>query len=385
MTRREIPIQPEYIEIEAHRFCNIWLRDHCLCEECRDRDSLQKKRSPTSVPRRPAIGEAFRDGNEISIRWSEAPIHQSVFHTQWLLAHAPAAAERPNVQTSAWQVRENRILWDRGLLNNEFPSFDVATASFGEWSERLAQYGFVVLHGLTHSTFESFMAEIGPIFETEYGKTHPSIAVQHDHIPDLSMTSDAMLVHTDSTFRETQRLVQCLFAVQNETGGGESTVVDGFRVAEELRRWHPEAFRLLCSVPVDFVQLNTDKRYLFSHSTPIFALDSASSELRSVYFSDKNTSLSVGDSQVAKFYDAYRLLVDMLVDPKFVIRFRLRSGSCLITQNFRVLHGRDEFDARSGARHLDICYMPWDYFVARRRFLQFANEFRGAFSEAGRS
>lgn len=40
--------------------------------------------------------------------------------------------------------------------------------------------------------------------------------------------------------------------------GGESEVVDGFHMAEQLRREDPEAFRTLSSLRVDFTDTGTD-------------------------------------------------------------------------------------------------------------------------------
>ena len=36
--------------------------------------------------------------------------------------------------------------------------------------------------------------------------------------------------------------------------------------------------------------------------------------------------------------------------------------------NARILHGRTGFDPNSGMRHLEVAYMPWDYFTGKQNF-----------------
>ena len=46
--------------------------------------------------------------------------------------------------------------------------------------------------------------------------------------------------------------IQLLHCLASEAEGGESTFVDGFMVAETLRRESPEDFRVLCETPIPF-------------------------------------------------------------------------------------------------------------------------------------
>jgi len=58
-----------------------------------------------------------------------------------------------------------------------------------------------------------------------------------------------------------------------------------------------------------------------------------------------------------------------LKNPDYQYRYYLQPGDCLLVQNFRVLHGRTGFDPYSGQRHIEVGYIDWDYFVARKKFL----------------
>lgn len=52
--------------------------------------------------------------------------------------------------------------------------------------------------------------------------------------------------------------MQFLHCISQAAEGGESQVVDGFHMAEQLRKEDPEAFRILSSTLVDFTDTGED-------------------------------------------------------------------------------------------------------------------------------
>ena len=46
----------------------------------------------------------------------------------------------------------------------------------------------------------------------------------------------------------------------------------------------------------------------------------------------------------------------MMHSEKYVMRFRLKAGECIVFDNHRIVHGRDSYTASSGDRHLKGCY-----------------------------
>lgn len=52
--------------------------------------------------------------------------------------------------------------------------------------------------------------------------------------------------------------MQFLHCINQAEKGGESEVVDGFHMAEQLQEEDPEAFRTLTSLRVDFTDTGTD-------------------------------------------------------------------------------------------------------------------------------
>ncbi|XP_016334478.1 gamma-butyrobetaine dioxygenase-like [Sinocyclocheilus anshuiensis] len=74
----------------------------------------------------------------------------------------------------------------------------------------------------------------------------------------VAYTSGELSLHTDYPALHHPPGVQFLHCVRQAAQGGESEVVDGFHMAEQLRREDPEAFNILSSLRVDFTDSGAD-------------------------------------------------------------------------------------------------------------------------------
>ena len=68
-------------------------------------------------------------------------------------------------------------------------------------------------------------------------------------------------------------------------------------------------------------------------------------------------------------YEALGHFWRMLRDPGYQLHLRLRPGDLIAYDNHRVLHGRAPFDASSGERHLQGCYINLEDVDSRLRML----------------
>ena len=148
--------------------------------------------------------------------------------------------------------------------------------------------------------------------------------------------------------------LQLLHCLSSSAGGGDTTVVDGFRVAAELPA--PQ-FELLTRWPLRFRYADAETE--LEAEAPVLELD-ARGELAAVRFNTRSASpFELPESVVGPYYDAYRSFGRMLADPAFTLVFRLEPGDLFIVDNRRVLHGRTGF-SDAGARHLQGCYADID-------------------------
>lgn len=89
----------------------------------------------------------------------------------------------------------------------------------------------------------------------------------------LAYTSARLGVHTDLPYYVYPPGVQILHCLRQyqEGEGGESHLVDGFRVADQMKTHYTEHYRILCEVPVEFYDVGTDYTTFFKiHHSPSF-------------------------------------------------------------------------------------------------------------------
>ena len=138
--------------------------------------------------------------------------------------------------------------------------------------------------------------------------------------------------------------------------GGDSLFVDATSVANALRELNPEYFELLSTISVPF-RYTTDTQDVRARQT-IIEIDPNNGEVSGINYSQHLSDVfDLPQATLDKFYPAFRAFGQLLQDAKYLMRFRLNAGECIVFDNHRIAHGRAEFEAGSGARHLRGCYV----------------------------
>ncbi|MDC6458741.1 TauD/TfdA family dioxygenase [Luminiphilus sp.] len=151
--------------------------------------------------------------------------------------------------------------------------------------------------------------------------------------------------------------VQALHMLVNEAVGGNSTILDGWGVLEGFRRDDPEAFDVLCRVPVPFREF--DERNETYACEPIVQLNARGQVVIFRYSNQLMQVMDHQDPETAAFYDAYYALSRRLVSTDLSRSFRLEGGQILVVASHRILHGREAIES-SGNRHLQDAYFEHD-------------------------
>ncbi|MEM9092730.1 MAG: TauD/TfdA family dioxygenase [Cyanobacteria bacterium P01_F01_bin.53] len=379
----ELVLNNTFLTVRGKRFHYIWLRDHCLSPECHHVSSFQKIYDVSDHLTSPKPKSAHIQNEQLLINWDEQPDHQSIFPLVWLFSHAydnanniaAQVTQEPTPKTikclpsPATKLEPTKILWDNHTLITELPHWpDGYDTRFDTWITQLDTLGFVRLRNMPWSALDPFVSAVGPVYELmNFGRYSTVKVFPNSH--DLSLSEGkALPPHTDLTYIPAPPVVQLLYCVEHGATGGESMLVDGFRVAEDFRRDHPDYFKVLSESPVQFRQFFAELGYFVSHQTPIINLNSQTGNVTSICFSHKNFGLNQPFQEVERFYEAYVAFSRYLKSPTYQYHFRLEPGDCLLLQNFRMLHGRSAFDAHSGPRHLEVAYLEWIYFLGRRDY-----------------
>ncbi len=367
MSEPKILFNDSYLTLKGERFHYSWLRDYCLCPACRDRGSSQRifdlSELSSDLPKPKPLSVKEEVGNVI-IDWDERPAHQSIFPISWLLGRA----NHFNLPIFDQQVKQKQ-LWDRDWLEEHPPQrHNIHNSSKQVWMDELMHRGFTILSDIQPDGFVPFLNSLGRLYRTEYGET---ITIKHmPNYRDFSYDGHRHLpLHTDFRYMSAHRWLICLYFVENSTQGGESVILDGFRLAEDYRRKYPHYFESLVETPAIFRYFDPEHEYLFEQETPTLKLNRYN-QVSDFYIGHHSCDRDIPFARIDAFYEAYYEFYRAIKSSQYRYTFRLESGQCALLQNFRIPHGRLPFDPNSGNRHLEVGHVDWDYIVGRQNFKQ---------------
>ena len=182
-------------------------------------------------------------------------------------------------------------------------------------------------------------------------------------------TADALANHTDLPYYEYVPGYQFLHCLVNDAEGGSSTAVDGFAVANFLKKYHSKKFELLTNNDVVFKDNDYTQKNIRIQKSPIIKTNKYNDieEIR-INLGAMGT-LDIDPKIMNNFYDAYTLFYKQLHSKKFQIDFKLKAGDIFCFDNRRVLHGRKEFDPNSGNRHLQGYYIEKEEIKSKLNYL----------------
>jgi gamma-butyrobetaine dioxygenase len=329
----------------------IWLRERCPLPQSLDALTQQRLFEPSELPLDLAI-TAARQPDQAHLELTFSDGHRSVYAVATLLDEIAAA--------DGVYARLKPRPWDATL--SPVPSADWRRledpAALAEMLEQYVAHGFVLLRNVpaTPGTVLEVGVRFGQVRTTNFGalfdvKSKPDA-------DDLAYTGLALAPHTDNPYREPVPGIQLLHCLVNDSPGGNSTLVDGFAVAAELKRRDPEGYAMLARTPVRYRYCDATTE-LVAWQTPIE--HDCHGDIIAIHHSprlDFAPLLPAQELQV--YYRARRQLTELLTSERFEIRFRLEPGDLELFDNRRILHGRTAFDGGQGRRHLQGCYIDRD-------------------------
>lgn len=319
---------------------------------------------PTSPAADRHLGDAsVTNDHHVEVQWTDG--ERTTIHGGWLHDWALGAWHHDDGVPAAQP-------WDTSTLA-VLPTHDgpAAMADDDALETLLAEVcrgGVVRLRDLPtdDGTVLRVCERIGTVRDTYFGR---SFDVRSRPDADTTAyTAHPLLPHTDLPTREMPPGYQLLHCRINECDDGLSVMVDGFAVANEVRRRDPHAFANLCATR--WVHTNRSRHHDYRWSGPVVALDHRGelAEIRLLHALRTMPEVAEGATDAA--YAALRLFTEVSTEPAFAIRSRFEPGDLVMFDNRRILHGRDRFDPNRGARHLQGCYIDRDDVHSRLRILQ---------------
>jgi len=329
-------------------FNYYWLRD--ACPTAIDPQTRERIFDISELEPGPVATAARIDGEDLLIEWqaedhvTRLPLSRLDHVAQY--GHGPDPAALP------------RRLW----LSDHYPSFtrvsqaDVLHTDAGRarLARALVEEGVALVTDMENSddSLTRLVTALGPVTPTgegEYFEVRLEIAPTN-----LAYTSGALEMHTDLPGEEMAPGVQFLHCRANSVIGGQSLFLDGASVAEALRHEDPEAFDLLatCEVPFFYRHDRMDYR---SHQR-VIELNGKGAVTGVTISQHLQDDFDLPQDLLDRYYPAFCKFIRLMKEDRFVCRFRLNAGECIVFDNHRVVHGREAFSADSGQRHLRGCY-----------------------------
>ena len=331
----------------VRRLPAAWLRLHCPCDECM-LPALGERRVRLGPADDQTIANAHLVGDSLIVEWVSG--HRSDYSAE-LLASLVAAPHRRMTEPVLWRSdHEPTIAVASEVLNDEAARLSALHA--------LRDFGVLRVRGLDvddEATIR-FLRDLRlPIWEGPFGVTVDALLV--DEPFNVSESAEELPLHTDLAGYAWPPSGQFLHMLCNEATGGDSIVVDGFSVLDDLRQDLPDAFAVLAEVEVAHRLHSPDRETYGSAPLIRLGLDGA---VVGVRFSNQTLEpLPLDEPRISEWYDAYSELTTRLHDDRYAVRFRLDAGDAYLVHSHRVLHARTAFDA-AGARHLRDAYFEFD-------------------------
>ena len=360
-------IKVKWSDGEESNFNFLWLRDNC--STAHDKDSNHRmfnilEVSKDIVPKKYIIN---KDG-KLMIEWSEGN-HTSYYEPKWLRENCYTLKNKKKY-ISPYQ------LWDSTLkdkINSIYIDHNEIMGSekgLIRWLELLHYKGIAIVKNSPIQKNSAFplLNKISHTRETFFKTPFEVINIPKPN--NSAYTAHALRNHMDLPWFETPPGYQFLHCLINSAEGGDSSAVDGFAVADYLRKNEKNIFKTLISVPLKFTDKDYTQESIRGFHAPAISL-TKDEDYNDIRFSVATMdALDCHPDVMDDVYKAHHRFGNLLHDDRFQINFRLEPGDIFSFNNRRALHGRTSFNPNSGERHLQGYYIDRDEIIGRLKFLK---------------
>ena len=322
----------------------LWLRDNCQCDECRIIETQEKQFLLHTVPVDISPKSVEIKDEKVFVLWPDN--HQSVIP----LIQIEESGKPRYPERKSWTSKftPTRFDWSEFLDEEEIALEALKT---------FVSFGAIILKNAPKepNSLEVLSRRLGPIHETLFERIH-NVSIE-GYGYSVAHTSKEIPPHNDFASYKSQPSIQILHMLENECEGGDSIIVDGWEVVEDLRKDNPEYFNILKEFNVPFRQFDEN-----NETYTVAPMINCSSDGTIESFRFSNHLMQMIDPSrdgLKNFYKAYHETSKRVLDTKYRSTFRLNAGEALIVASVRVLHGRESF-VPSGKRYLQDAYFVYD-------------------------
>eukprot|EP00929_Paragymnodinium_shiwhaense_P026532 TRINITY_DN15777_c0_g1_i2.p1 TRINITY_DN15777_c0_g1~~TRINITY_DN15777_c0_g1_i2.p1 ORF type:complete len:385 (-),score=69.84 TRINITY_DN15777_c0_g1_i2:294-1448(-) len=272
-------------------FHALWLLDNSPSR--RDPVTRQKLQLPSDMPADAAVAAVDVDvqAEALHVTWAP-PDQNATFDSAWLRGFGfdSRSSEKSWYDFDASSRLSSAVA--PTVRRFQYAAVSADDEARFDWLSALAADGAAILEQVPEYVNETEGVRavanlIGPVQATIYGESFEVVSKGAEAI-NIAYTKEYLAPHMDLVYYESPpglQFLQCL-RLDDDVVGGESTLVDAFAVAEELRRSHPDAFETLKQVPATFLKDHSrrEKPVLLSYQRPHLAVDPRTERLTGVFW-----------------------------------------------------------------------------------------------------
>ena len=356
------------------RFHYIWLRDNDASERSIDPISRERIFLIREVPLdiRPLSVSICSQGG-LFVDWEDD--FQSHYHPGWLryfdYFNGSNSVDKWEVETWDQRLEEQLPIYSAAaVIDNEDIRYDFLTT--------IRKKGLVIVTDMAQNidSFEKISMQVGLLRDMNWGRIFEiKVKPEGEYLAYRGM---ALEPHNDAPTREYIPGLQVFQCVENTAKDGESYWVDGYHIAEIMRKHYPKEFEILVTTPWHYASRNLVSKYCWN--TPIFTLDSKGNVTTVHDSMPLREPVCVNFNRVPEFFAAYKIYTILKETRQNQVQRKLIKGDIAIVDNRRILHARREFDPSSGERHIRTAYSERDELLSAIRMIERARSER-EFSE----
>ncbi|MFT5571605.1 MAG: trimethyllysine dioxygenase [Cryomorphaceae bacterium] len=356
----------EFTDGREQLFSWFWVRDHGIDDVSLDQGTLQRMVDTFAIPRDIGCKSIKFDAESqlIDLLWSDDA--RSTISAYMLASVVKQTSSRHDLAP-----HKPRVFWDKdnSLLKMpevEFQAIIESDEGLLQWLENIHVYGFSLVHNVPpNETATTEMAmRIGRVQETIFGKMWPLSSDLTDH-GDTAYTTSYLEPHTDGTYYDDAAGLQMFNCLEIDCKGGESIQVDGFAIAQRIKREDPKAYKTLSEVVVPAHYMETAVH--LRAERPTFKHD-REGELVQVSFNNYDRApFLLSDQDDERFHHAYALFHRHALDQDNWLKIPMQAGTTLIFDNWRNMHGRMGY---VGKRVFYGCYHSRAEYESKLRVLR---------------
>jgi alpha-ketoglutarate-dependent taurine dioxygenase len=287
----------------------------------------------------------------------------------------------PNPRQELVYPKTGRTLWDKATIQKcvrkiDYDEFMKGSDTFWQTILDLSNLGLVFLKNVPHdeNSIVDITTRIANIQETFYGRTF-DVRAKPD-AENVAYTSGYLGLHQDLLYLQSPPAIQLLHCMENSCNGGESLFSDGLFAGKLL---HLQASPIIESLARVAVPYHYEKHGYFYRQKRSLFQRARNGSLAGVYWSPpfQNQFPSVAVDARA-WLEAAKLFDGLINDPDAMYEMKMEPGECVLFDNTRIMHGRNQFDVGGGSRWLRGAYISREDFVSRALHVpeELATEYR---------